>query len=105
MKKQAKTEVLKFRVTPKEKEIITEKALSSYRTLSIYLRDCALDKKINVVNGAENIANELRRIGNNLNQITREINAGYVSAVDFRELKEEVKIVWQSLNSLVRGAR
>lgn len=105
MKKQTKTEVLKFRVTPKEKEIITEKALSSYRTLSTYLRDCALDKKINVVNGAENIANELRRIGNNLNQLTREVNAGYLNEINFWELKEEVRAVWQSLNSLVRGAR
>ena len=58
-----KTEILKFRVTPEEKEIITRKALSSYRLLSKYLRDCALDKKIVVVNGADTIADELRRIG------------------------------------------
>lgn len=41
-----RTEILSFRVTPEEKEIITEKALSSCRLVSMYLRDCALGKKI-----------------------------------------------------------
>ena len=53
------------------KEILEEKAYSSYRTMSRYLRDCALDKEIIVVTGADTIADELRRIGNNLNQLTR----------------------------------
>lgn len=39
-----KTEILKFRVTPEEKEIIIRKALSSYKSVSRYLRDCALEK-------------------------------------------------------------
>ena len=49
----AKTEILKFRVTPEEKEILEEKAYGSYRTMSRYLRDCALGKEIIVVTGAE----------------------------------------------------
>ena len=78
-----RTEILKFRVTSEEKEIITHKALSSYRLVSQYLRDCALEKEITVINGADNVAEELRRIGNNINQIA----------------------IWQSLNSLLRIAR
>ena len=100
-----KTEILKFRVTLEEKEIITRKALSSYRLLSKYLRDCALDKKIIVINGADSIAEELRRIGNNVNQISRAVNSGYVSAVDLTETREELKAIWRSLNSLARDAR
>lgn len=63
----AKTEILKFRVTPEEKGIIIRKALSSYKLVSSYLRDCALEKPITVINGADSIAEELRRIGNNVN--------------------------------------
>ena len=100
-----KSEILKFRVTLEEKEIITRKALSSYRLLSRYLRDCALDKKIVVVNGADTIADELRRIGNNVNQIARAVNGGYVSAVNLTETREELKAIWRSLNSLARDAR
>ena len=101
----SKTEILKFRVTPEQKQIIEEKALHSYRTTSMYLRDCALDKRIVVVNGLDNVAAELRRIGNNLNQLTRDVNAGYVNDVNLTETREEVKAVWQLLNSLLRDAR
>lgn len=100
-----KSKILKFRVTPEEKEIIDNKALSSYRLVSCYLRDCALDKQITVINGAEEIADELRRIGNNVNQIARGVNSGYVKAVDLTETREELKAIWQSLNALYRDAR
>ena len=69
LKKQPKTEIISTRVTPEQREIIEEKAYSSYRTPSMYLRDCALDKKIVVVKGVDEVANELRKIGNNLNQL------------------------------------
>ena len=55
MKKQPKTEIISTRVTPEQREIIEEKAYSSYRTPSMYLRDCALDKKIIVVKGVDEI--------------------------------------------------
>lgn len=100
-----KTEILKFRVTPEEKEIITHKALFSYRLVSQYLRDCVLGKQITVINGADNVADELRRIGNNVNQITRAVNAGFITEVNLTETREELKAIWQSLNSLLRTAR
>jgi hypothetical protein len=100
-----KTEILKFRVTSEEKEIITHKALSSYRLVSQYLRDCALEKPITVINGADNVAEELRRIGNNVNQIVRAVNSGYATEVNLTETREELRAIWQSLNSLLRTAR
>ena len=100
-----KTEILKLRVTPEEKEIITHKALSSYRLVSQYLRDCALEKQITVINGADNVADELRRIGNNVNQIARAVNSGYATEVNLTETSEEFRAIWQSLNSLLRIAR
>ena len=105
MKKQAKTEILSCRVTPEQREMIEEKAYSSYRTPSIYLRDCALDKKIVVINGVDELTVELRRIGNNLNQLTRAVNSGYAYEVDLRETREEVARIWQSLNSLLQEVR
>ena len=92
-------------MTPEQREMIEEKAFSSYRTPSMYLRDCALDKKIVVINNVDELASELRKIGNNLNQLTRAVNSGYVYEVDLRETREEVARIWQSLNSLTREAR
>ena len=105
LKKQTKTEIISTRVTPEQREIIQEKAYSSYRTPSMYLRDCALDKKIIVVKGVDEAANELRKIGNNLNQLTRAVNSGYCYEVDLRETREEVAKLWQSLNSLTQEVR
>lgn len=105
MKKEPKTVILSCRVTPEQKEEIEYKALSSYRTVSMYLRDCALDKKIIVIKGADEVATELRKIGNNLNQIAREVNSGYLYEVNLAETREELKKVWQSLNSLTQEVR
>ena len=105
MKKQTKTEILSCRVTPEQREMIEEKAFSSYRTPSMYLRDCALDKKIVVIKGVDEIASELRKIGNNLNQLTRAVNSGYAYEIDLRETREEVARIWQSLNSLRQEVR
>ena len=105
MKKEPKTEIISTRVTPEQREIIEEKAYSSYRTPSMYLRDCALDKKIVVVKGVDEVANELRKIGNNLNQIAREVNSGYLYEVNLTATREELKRIWQSLNSLTREVR
>ena len=96
---------MKFRVTAEEERRIREKALSSYRLPSMYLRDCALGKEIVVFPHGDEIAEELRRIGNNLNQLTRSANAGIIQVIDLSHMKEEVKQVWQSLNSLHRAAR
>lgn len=105
LKKQAKTEIISTRVTPEQRKIIEEKAYSSYRTPSMYLRDCALDKKIIVIKGVDEVANELRKIGNNLNQIAREVNSGYLYEVNLTATREELKRIWQLLNSLTQGVR
>ncbi|MER2147516.1 MAG: plasmid mobilization relaxosome protein MobC [Ruminococcus sp.] len=105
MKKQTKTEILSCRVTPEQRKTIEEKAFSSYRTPSMYLRDCALDKKIVVIKGVDELASELRKIGNNLNQLTRAVNSGCAYEVDLRETREEVARIWQSLNLLTREVR
>ena len=105
MNKSPRTCIIPFRVTPEEKNKIIEKAFTSYREPSMYLRDCALNKQIIVVPGADAVAVELRRIGNNLNQLTREVHAGYVSEINLTETGEELKAIWQSLNALLQAVR
>lgn len=94
-----RTEFIRVRVTPEEKEIITKKALSSYRLLSDYMRDCALDKEIIAVAGLDDTAKELRRIGNNLNQMTVLAHQNRAQFFNLEELKKEVGQIWQYVNS------
>ena len=92
--------IMKFRATEEEKDRIMKKVDASDLSISEYLRRCALDKQIVAVNGLDDVARELRAIGNNLNQITRAVNSGYVRAVDLQETEEVLGQLWQSLNSL-----
>ena len=91
---------MKFRATEEEKDKIMKKVDASDLSISEYLRRCALDKQIIAVNGLDDVARELRAIGNNLNQITRADNSGYIQAIDLQETEEVLGQLWQSLNSL-----
>ena len=91
---------MKFRATEEEKERIMKKVDASDLSISEYLRRCALDKQIVAVNGLDDVARELRAIGNNLNQITRAVNSGYIQAINLQETEEVLGQLWQSLNSL-----
>ena len=105
VKEENKNIILSFRVTLEEKVWIEEHSYGHYRRISDFVRDCIFKKEIVNIDGADEIAHELQRIGNNLNQLTRAVNAGFVRAVDLGETKQEVQKVWQSLNSLLRDAR
>ena len=58
-----------------------------------------------IISGANDVATELRRIGNNINQLTRAVNAGYASQINLTETRKELEKIWQSLNSLLRVAQ
>ena len=45
---------------------------------------------------------ELKRIGNNLNQLTRLCNEGKINAIGLEDLKSEVSKIWQLLNLLTQ---
>ncbi|OQB11327.1 MAG: hypothetical protein BWY15_02471 [Firmicutes bacterium ADurb.Bin193] len=94
-----KDEFIRIRVTENEKKKILKKAEQCGKTLSEYVRYAALDKSIVVMPGAWEAVAELRRIGNNLNQITVLANMGLIKTVHLNTLAEEVGKVWQSLSS------
>ena len=97
--------IMKFRATEEEKDSIMKKVDASDLSISEYLRRCALEKQIVAVNGLDDVARELRAIGNNLNQITRAVNSGYVQAVNLQETEEVLGQLWQSLNSLQQSVQ
>ena len=103
--KESKSVLISFRITPKEKTWIEEHSYGHYRRISDFVRDCIFKKEIVNISGADEIARELQRIGNNLNQLTRAVNAGMARVVDLEITKQEVQKVWQSLNSFLQLAR
>lgn len=98
---------IKVWVTEKEKERIETLSEKSKLNKSDYIRKCILDKDIIVVEGLKELTTELKRIGTNLNQITRAVNYGQV--IDCREeiktVYGEVRKLWQSLNAYLQRVR
>ncbi len=92
--------IMKFRATEEEKAVIMRKVIDAGMNISEYLRSAALDKPVMNISGLDELAHELRAIGNNLNQITRAVNAGYGHVVNLQETEEVLGQLWQSLNSL-----
>lgn len=105
MEKENKNHIISFRVTAEEKEWIEEQSYGHYRLISDFIRDCIFKKEIVIITGADDVAVELRRIGNNINQLTKAVNAGFISQIDLTETRKELQKIWQSLNSLLRDVR
>ena len=56
--------------------------------------------KVNIFDGKKDILLELNRIGNNLNQLTRLANSHIINVVDLKDVKSELKNIWQFLSAL-----
>ena len=73
-----------IRVTEKELEIIDRKAAKAKLSRTDFLVTAALGKEITLMEDLKPILTELRRIGNNVNQLTKLANAGAVRVPDQR---------------------
>lgn len=81
-----RTASILVRVSPAEHAAITARARETGRPVSRYLREVGVGLRPRVPAGAANAAavRELGRIGNNLNQLAREANAGRLADLEAR---------------------
>ena len=97
-----KDQKINIRLTESEKKKIEEKAKKCSMTISKFIISSCLKDKIIMINGLDKIDAELRRIGNNLNQLTRLSNERIINVVDLNALRMEVNNIWQLLKQLVQ---
>lgn len=96
----SKDQVINIRVSKKEKEKLIKLSEKAGMTLSMYLIEQGLDKDIIVIEGIDKFETELRRIGNNINQLTHWANCGYLKVVSLDEVKNELGKIWNELNDI-----
>jgi len=79
----------------------------TYYSQSEYIRKCVLDKKITVIPGIRDLIVDLKRIGNNLNQLTHRVNTGEVIVLgdNLKEIKDDLTVAWDSLSKVIRKVR
>ena len=90
---------IKFRVTEEERALIEQKMkLVPTRNMEAYLRKMAIDGYIIQIDHADikAMTAEIQKIGVNINQITRRVNAtGSVYQEDIEEIKGVLAEIWR----------
>ena len=101
-----RTVQIKFRVTKEERALIEQKMkLVPTRNMESYLRKMAIDGYIIQIDHSDikAMTAEIQKIGGNINQIVRRVNAtGSVYKEDIEEIKGVLAEIWrlQRLNLL-----
>lgn len=95
-----KDNVITIRVTKQEKERLIKKSQEADMTLSEYLIEQGLERDIVIIEDVKNLIYELRKIGNNINQLTHLVNSGVIRTVYLDEFKEDMKKIWTNLNDI-----
>ena len=98
----SKDKKINIRLTEQEKNIIEKKANKCNMTITKFILSSCLKDKIVIINGLDKIGVELRRIGNNINQLTKLANEGAITTVDLKEVRMEVINIWQLLKQLAQ---
>lgn len=96
-----RTTIMKFRATEEEAAEIRRKANAAGMTVSRFLRTAAVNSQVVLYNTADvfGLRSELKRIGNNINQIAMVVNSNRsVYQSDVRELKKQFSELSEKLN-------
>jgi hypothetical protein len=98
------TKQIVIRMTEEEFAFMKKQVEKSGKSQAEFLRQAILKKKIVSTDGIKALLPELKRIGNNINQIARSCHKGNLDT--YEEVKhqgEELKEVWQLLRRLAQG--
>lgn len=98
-----RNQTLTIRLTAAEKDAIVKNAAKARMSLTDYIVASSLLKEIHVAEDTRPLITELKRIGNNLNQITMKINAGAFQSYNFQKVIEMQKNIYEELYRISRG--
>lgn len=101
MRKRNKT--LTIRLTEQEYDAVMKKVLRSGMSMTNFLVTAAQKTQIHVAEDTRPLVTELKRIGNNLNQITAKINAGIFRSYNFQEVIDLQRSIYEEVRRIGRG--
>ena len=98
-----RNQTLTVRLTAAEKDAILRNAEKARMSLTDYIVASSLLTEIHVAEDTRPLLTELKRIGNNLNQISMKINAGAFQSYNFHEIIDMQKAIYEELYRINRG--
>jgi len=96
--KRERSKQLNIRLSKNEVELLQKNIEKSKLSQSEYIRKSILKKNIIVIDEIKGLMVELKRVGNNLNQITRMMNNGEIKdSKELIEVKNNLETVWDKV--------
>ena len=99
MEKRKRDQTLTFRLTTAEKKEIVSKAKKANMTITDYVLECSRNTRITVTDLSEVLV-QLKRIGNNLNQIAKKVNSRLFFYPKLDSVIEGQKKIYDAILSL-----
>jgi len=98
-----KSKMFAFRISERDYLTIQGKAAKAKQTMTGFITNSALDKKVVIIDGLNETARELKAIGRNLNQLTTLCNMGKLRSLDLNETKEQLRQIYIALLNVGEG--
>ena len=76
------------RMATEDRATIKELATQSHMSMSNYVTACCLGQQIIIIEGLKEVLNELKAIGNNLNQLVTLAHMGKITVINLREVRQ-----------------
>lgn len=94
---------INIRISEAEAEQLRKKVEQSGMSQQEYILSCALNKRVTNTDGIKALVPELKRVGNNLNQIARALNGGgYYQYNLITDNQKELDNIWQLLRQYLQ---
>lgn len=101
--KRQRDKVLGIRLTEKERQKIVDKAKSVNMSTNEFIIKCTNKAKIKAPLDLKPVTLELKRIGNNINQIAMKANSGAITVVNLEETRKAMADIIDMLNDIADG--
>ncbi len=105
MRDKKKTEIITARLMPSEKSAIQKRAQKAGMTLTAYLVQCGLGKKIVRVDGLQEVLSELKAQGRNINQLAVLANMGRINNLQVEDLLNAYGKIYSLIEKLAREVK
>ena len=95
-----RNKVIPIRFSDHELSVIDANAKRANLSRTEYLVSAGMDKPIVILDDLKPMLAELRRIGNNVNQLTRKVNSGEIYVVGLTEINKQLGAVAAGLYTI-----
>lgn len=97
-----KTKRLNFRISDEADAAIRAKASDANMSITDYVISAASGKEIINFDGLYDVITQIKRLGNNVNQLLILSRQGRISTVNLTETQAELKRIYELLSSALR---